>query len=121
MKHETTNRSETMNPTAADYEKLARTYLLAADRDPDTMETILGGKEIPAWEYEGIDEDNELVSTTHDTLDDFRRNSGDWRECSPLIEQDGGLYWESCQATKGQQRTELCVIDCGEFRLCYQV
>lgn len=98
-----------MNPTDRDYEKLARTYCLASGVDPDE------------WEDQGIDQDETCVSTTRDTLDDFRRNSQDWREPGHMEEVEGGLYWEKCQALKGQPRCEVCVVDCGEFRLCYQV
>jgi hypothetical protein len=110
-----------MTPTTVDYERLARTVLFARGDDPDKMETILGGDQIPAWEMEAIDEDNKLVDATADTLDNFRTASKNWREPGRLQEVNGGLYWERCQATKGQPRCELCVVDCGDFRLCYQV
>lgn len=109
-----------MNATTQDYERLARTIITARGDDPDAMETIIGGKQIPAWEFESIDENNACVSTTRDTLEDFRSASPSWSEPGRKQEVDGGLYWEKCQAIKGQRRCELCVVDCGEFRLCYQ-
>lgn len=110
-----------MNPTKKDYEKLARTVILARGDDPNTMERIIGGKQIPAWEFESIDEDNECVSTTRETLDDFRAASPNWSEPGTRQEIEDGLYWNRCQPIKGQPRCELCVVDCGEFRLIYQV
>lgn len=109
-----------MNPTAADYEKLARTVCLARGEDPDEPETTMTGT-IPNWECEAIDEENDLVTATLETLDDFRRNSREWREPGTCREVNGGLYWERCQAIKGQPRCELCVVDCGDFRLVYQI
>ena len=108
-----------MHPTDADYEKLARTVCLAQDDDPDTICTTLAG-ECAEWELLTIGEGNDCVSTTRDTLDDFRRNSQHWREPGRMEEVNGGLYWAECQASKGHRRCELCVIDCGEFRLIYQ-
>lgn len=107
-----------MSPTEQDYEKLARTVVLARGGDPDAIVAVF---DLPAWECESLDDDNDCVSTTRDTLDDFRRNSRDWREPGSMCEVNSGLYWKRCQAMKGQPRCELCVVDCGEFRLCYQV
>ncbi len=109
-----------MKPTKQHYELLARTVCLSRGDDPDKMEEIIGGS-IPAWEFEAIDEDNDCVSTTRDTLDDFRSASPKWNESGKRQEINGGLYWEECQAEKGQRRCELCVVDCGDFRLIYQV
>ena len=97
-----------MNPTDANYETLARTLCLARGTDPEE------------WEDEGIDEDETCVDTTRDTLDDFRHNSKRWREPGRREEVNGGLYWSQCQAMKGQRRCELCVVDCGDFRLIFQ-
>ncbi len=104
-----TTKGNTMTPTQADYEKLARTYLTARGEDPGD------------WEEECIDENNKLVGTTRDTLDNFREGRFDWNEPGKMQEVGGGLYWERCQALKGQSRCELCVIDCGEFRLFYKI
>ena len=108
-----------MNPTTAEYEKLARTLCMARGDDPDAMFKVIGG-ECPEWEMCAIDEDSDCVSTTRDTLDDFRRNSKKWREPGTCEEINSGLYWAECQATKGQRRCELCIVDCGEFRLMFQ-
>lgn len=123
-RNETTNRSETMNATAQDYEKLARTTLIARSDDPDETEIIIINGQttrMPAWEFESLDADNDCVSATRDTLDDFREARRHWSEPGTMQEINGGLYWEECQAAKGQRRSELCVVDCGDFRLCYQV
>jgi len=108
------------NPRPADYELLARTLCLGRETDPDTLTQCMDGTR-PEWQMESIDEDNDCVSQTRDTLDDFRRHSQQWREPGHCQEINGGLYWERCQALRGQQRCELCVVDCGTFRLCYQV
>ena len=105
-----------MEPTAAEYEILARAVCVGQGLDPDG---ITRG-DCPEWEMQAIDEDSTLVSTTRDTLDDFRRNSKQWREPGRMEEINGALYWAECQATKGQRRCELCVIDAGDFRLIYQ-
>jgi hypothetical protein len=65
-----------------------------------------------------IDENN--TATTQDTLDDFRRNSREWNELEAMEEIGGGLFFRKAQALKGQQRVDVAVIDCGEFRLTYQ-
>lgn len=109
-----------MNPTASDYERLARTVCLARGEDPDEPQRALNG-ELPRWEMEAIDGDNECVMTTRETLDDFRCHSRQWHEPGTCQEVDGGLYWQRCQAMKGQPRCELCIVDCGDFRLIYQV
>lgn len=118
-----TRKGETMataiNPTAADYEKLARTLCLARGDDPDELTRMING-EVPAWEAEAIDENNSCVSETRETLDDFRRNSKQWREPGRCEEVNGGLYWAQCQAMKGQSRCEVCIVDCGDFRLIFQ-
>ena len=112
-------KGETMNPTEADYEKLARTLCLAQWTNPDaTVKTL--HSECREWELHGIDADSDEVSTTRDTLDDFRRNSKTWNEAGKREEINGGLYWDSCQAIKGQRRCELCVVDCGDFRIIFQ-
>ena len=105
-----------MDATEANYELLARTLCAAQGIDPDAMTR----GECTEWEMQAIDEDSDLVSTTRDTLDDFRRNSKKWREPGTCEEINSGLYWAECQATKGQRRCELCIVDCGEFRLMFQ-
>ena len=120
--HET-RKDETMTtamvPTAADYERLGRTLCLARGEDPDGRMGIMGGA-CANWEAEGIDDDNDCVSEPRESLDDFRRNSQNWREPGQRREVNGGLYWEKCQAVKGQPRCELCIVDCGDFRLIFQ-
>lgn len=103
-------REKTMQPTAADYEKLARAYCRARYGND------------AAWEDEAIDEDNDLVVVTRETLDDFRiAAKTQWAEANGREEFDGVIYWESVQARKGDRRESLTVVDCGDFRLCYKV
>ncbi len=114
--------TQNAGPTEADYEKLARATMNARGADPDKMVADMKGDLSPAWEWECLDADNESVTATRDTLDNFRRAAReDWRETSKCQEIDGGLYWELVQAKKGDRRESLTVVDCGEFRLCYQV
>ena len=114
-----------MNATKKDYEKLARAICDTEGDDPDEMTTVLDGKggrcEIPNWDFQGIDEDNELVTVTAETLGDFRESSRRWRERSPCQEITDGLRWEEIQMNKGDRRGSLIVVDCGDFRLCYQL
>ena len=118
----TQTQNAAMNPTAADYEKLARTVLIARGDDPDEAHKNINGEESPAWEWECIDEDSDSVTATRDTLDNFRRAAReDWREASKCQEINGGLFWSEVQAKKGDRRESLTVVDCGDFRLCYQI
>ena len=99
-----------MNPTAADYEKLARAYCLATTGREDD------------WEDEAIDEDNDLVVVTRETIADIIASSAGWREKSARRDlPDGSAFWEMVQAKKGDRRESLTVVDCGDFRLCYKV
>ncbi len=99
-----------MNPTAADYEKLARAYCLATSGHDDH------------WQDEAIDEDNDLVVVTRETIADFVASSTTWREKSARRDlPDGSAFWEMVQAKKGDRRESLTVVDCGEYRLCYKV
>ena len=97
-----------VNPTQADYEKLARTLLMAQDRDDDE------------WEDLGFDDGESCITITRETLDDFRAAAKQWQEPGRCLEVNGGLYWARCQAIKGKPRCELCIVDCGDFRLIYQ-
>ncbi len=118
----TATQNAAMNPTDADYEKLARTVVTARGDDPDEMRKDIGGVESPAWEWECIDGDDTCTTATRDTLDNFRRAAReDWREASAYQEINGGLFWSEVQAKKGDRRESLTVVDCGDFRLCYQV
>ena len=114
-----------MKPTAKDYERLARTVLMARDEDADELEKVFveNGEIdwIPAWRFEAITDKNDLVSMTRETLDDFRSSRLNWSEPGKMEEVNGGLYWQECQARRGQRRCELTVVDCGEFRLTYQI
>ena len=99
-----------MNPTAADYEKLARAYCLATTGHDDH------------WEDEAIDEDNDLVVVTRETIADIIASSAGWREKSARRDlPDGSAFWEMVQAKKGDRRESLTVVDCGDFRLIYKV
>ena len=98
-----------MNPTEADYEKLARAYCLATTGHDDH------------WEDEAIDEDNDLVVVTRETIADFIASSAGWREKSARVDLPGGVFWSMVQEKKGDRRESLTVVDCGDFRLCYKV
>ena len=98
-----------MNPTEADYEKLARAYCVATGRDESK------------WEDEAIDEDNDLVVVTRETTAEFVASSTAWREKSARVDVPGGVFWPMVQAKKGDRRESLTVVDCGDFRLCYKV
>ena len=97
-----------MDPTAADYEKLARAYCWATGRESE-------------WEDEAIDEDNDLVIVTRETIAEFIESSTAWREKSARVDVPGGVFWPMVQAKKGDRRESLTVVDCGDFRLCYKV
>lgn len=97
-----------MTPTQADYERLARTLLIAQDNDDEE------------WEDLGFCDGERCITTTRETLDDFRAAAKQWREPGRCREVNGGLYWAQCQAVEGQPRCELCIVDCGDFRLIYQ-
>lgn len=99
-----------MNPTAVDYEKLARAYCLATTGREDD------------WEDEAIDEENDLVVATRETIADFIASSAGWREKSARRDLPcGGVYWAMVQAKRGDRRESLTVVDCGDFRLTYKV
>lgn len=98
-----------MNPTTADYERLARLFQLGRTGEDD------------GWEDLALDEDNSECEPTRDTLDNFREAAKKiWRETSETREIAGGLYWESVQCRKGDRRVSVAVIDCGDFRLTYK-
>lgn len=101
--------TKAMVPTVADYEKLARAYCLATRGRDD------------AWEMEGIDEDNENVVATRETLEDFVASSRSWREADGRNDLGGAIFWKSVQLHKGDRRESLTVVDCGDFRLAYKV
>jgi hypothetical protein len=100
-----------MNPTVADYESLARAYCQAVYGNEDD------------WNDECLDDDNSCVSATRDTLDMFREAARTtWREAFDRQDlSETAIYWCSVQAVKGDRRESLTVVDCGGFRLCYQV
>ena len=94
-----------MTATARDYALLASTLRIATLHDP--AQPALG-----PW--------SRYVSSTPDTLDTFRRHSPHWHQPGHRVEVNGGLYWASCQALEWSPRSEVCVVDCGSFRLIYQ-
>ena len=99
--------SEMMTPTAEQCEQLARVFSLGQTGYEDD------------WADLYIDADSAVV--TQDTLAGFlaaARNS--WVECKEMQEINGGLFFSDVQALRGQQRCDLAVIDCGDFRLLYQ-
>lgn len=67
-----------------------------------------------------LNADTEGVTTTRDTMDQFRAAATRYAECSGIEDHEGGIYIRYCQAQCGAPRVAVAVIDCGEFRLAYQ-
>ena len=61
---------------------------------------------------------------TRDTLEDFRSASKFWAEASTPLDFKFGkfdcLFFKLCQPKKGMQRTELCIVDFGDFRSVFK-
>ena len=76
------------------------------------------------WEGLALEPDYmhiEVVVSTRESLDDFRRASrDDWHKTSAVVEFQNGLFWPRVQARKGDRREALAVYDCGDFRISYQ-
>ena len=65
-------------------------------------------------------EDCDIVKTS-ETMDDWVEARKNWREQGSYEsgQHDGipYLFFENAQAVKGQQRKDVCIIDCGDHRL----
>lgn len=114
MKTETTNIDHACELIQAHYDLLAKAVEFAAHGS-------IGG-----YEDHGIDENEACVSSTRDTLDDFRENARQtWNEARGRqefeIEGHACIHWETVQARKGDRRESLTIIDLGGIRLCYQL
>lgn len=77
------------------------------------------------WEDVAI-EGSDLVAITRATLDEFLDAARTvWREASgrQMFALSGCpcVFWESVQATKGQPRRSLVLVDFGDFRATYSV
>jgi len=58
---------------------------------------------------------------TRDTLADFEDGRlNRWPECRGVEKGEGWAWYRAAQAFKGQQRRDRCVVDCGDFRVCYE-
>ena len=59
-------------------------------------------------------------SGTRETIDDFLVASKNWSQCGEIDEQtiDGtrAVLFRNAQSAKGQQRKNVLVVDCGDFR-----
>ena len=85
--------------------------------------------DIEGWEdqpFDGMGETygaSKNIIATRDTLNSF--DGSHWREAEGRddFEIDGCqcIHWESAQATKGQPRRSVTVVDFGGLRLIYQV
>jgi len=60
---------------------------------------------------------------THETIDDWIASRAKW-----VVAGEGDVdvhngtpyaYFEGAQVARGQQRRDVCIIDCGEYRLVY--
>lgn len=85
-----------------------------------TTETqILAAFEAAGHEYLDMDD---LVKT-NETLDNFRAAPASWSEGKLIDDCDyhgfAALEFDGVQATKGQQRRAMTVIDFGDVRYCY--
>lgn len=82
---------------------------------------ILAAFEAAGHEYLDMDD---LVKTG-ETLDDFRAAPAGWAEGKLIGEYDydgfAALEFDGVQATKGQKRRAMTVIDFGDARYCYTV
>ena len=68
------------------------------------------------------DDECEIVKTS-ETIDDWIASRSGWREAGEgdVGERDGRAYayFEDAQVAKGQQRKDILIIDCGEYRIVY--
>ena len=69
------------------------------------------------------DDTTSAIDTTCDELAAF--DGASWREASGRedFEIDGHpcIYWKKAQATKGQERVSVTIVDLGGIRLIYQM
>ena len=67
-------------------------------------------------------EDCDVVQTA-ETLEDWISARANWAEAGTggAGEYEGiaYLFFEDARVAKGQQRKDICVVDCGDYRLVY--
>lgn len=98
-----------MNATQEQIDRLARLFQAASTGDED------------GWEDLYIASTTSALAETRDSLESFRLAAKqDWAEAEGREELEGAIYWERVQAHRGEPRTALIVVDCGEFRLSYR-
>ena len=71
-------------------------------------------------DYRSEVEYGEPIDFTRDTIEDFDRGRRNWRERGHRVdmrEHAPYVIYERVQAMKGQPRTNVVVIDCGDFRV----
>jgi len=72
------------------------------------------------WEDNNFDDDDTFLDTTRDELDRYRKGNHSWNESRGyetfIVDGYNVVFWEMAQATKGQRRESLTVVDFGDFR-----
>lgn len=84
-------------------------------RNRDRVEeifSIVGNPLCDRYKLEDVD-----LEYTRETLEDFLNAWDNWREGDLEHEYSDFLHFEKVQPRKGDQRCELTVIDCGDFRI----
>lgn len=75
------------------------------------------------WQDQFFSSDTKFIAATRDPLARFDGSA--WREASGRqdLEIDGHpcIHWSEVQATKGQARGSITIVDLGGIRLIYQV
>lgn len=98
-----------MRPTKEQYDALAKVFQIGQTGDEE------------GWEDLFVDEDT--ADPTRDLIEYY--DGSQWVESSGRVdvEADGykGIYWEEAKAMNGSERVSIAVIDCGDYRLIFQV
>ena len=70
-----------------------------------------------------LDHDDCDVVWTAETLEDWTSARANWAEAGTggagTHEGTAYLFFEDARVAKGQQRKDVCVVDCGDHRLVY--
>jgi hypothetical protein len=70
-----------------------------------------------------FNDDECSIVKTSETIDDWIASRSGWQEAGEgdVDEHDGRAYayFENAQVAKGQQRKDILVIDCGDYRIVY--
>tara|TARA_R110000751_G_scaffold301726_1_gene415014 strand:- start:376 stop:666 length:291 start_codon:yes stop_codon:yes gene_type:complete len=74
-------------------------------------------------EFCDLEDDECDLIKTHETIDDWIASRANWAERGEAdVDVHNGTpyaYFEGVQVAKGQQRKDICVIDCGDYRLVH--